>query len=77
MTDHGLSLLDWRRRVHAVYTAVRAADDPAAARAQWSSVRDDLFARHPQSPLSAAAREAFTGIPLARLRPCLAIRAAT
>ena len=69
MTDHGLSLLDWRRRVHAVYTAARASDEPAAAWAQWSSVRNDLFAHHPQSPLSATAREAFTGIPVAAYDP--------
>jgi len=69
MTDHGLSLLDWRRRVSAVYTAARASGDPAAARAQWSSVRDDLFAHHPQSPLAAPARATFTGIPLAAYDP--------
>ncbi len=26
MADHGLTLLDWRRRVHAMYAEVRAAD---------------------------------------------------
>jgi uncharacterized protein len=57
VTDRGLSLLDWRRRVFALYAAVRAAG------------RDDLFANHPQSPLSAQRRATFTGIPVAAYDP--------
>jgi uncharacterized protein (DUF1684 family) len=67
--DHGLTLLHWRRRVHAVYAAIRAAADPAAAHAQWIAARDELFAGHPQSPLSAARRGTFTGIPVAPYDP--------
>lgn len=69
MNDHGLSLLDWRRRVFALYAGVRAADDAAPAHAQWSAGRDDLFAHHVQSPLSAARRAAFAGVPVAAYDP--------
>lgn len=69
MDDHGLTLLDWRRRVHAIYTAVRAATDLAEARALWSAERDDLFAHHPQSPIAADRRDAFTGVPVAAYDP--------
>src|ERR1700692_2214855 len=62
MDDHGLTLLDWRRRVHAVYAKVRAAADVPNAHALWSAERDDLFAHHPQSPIAADRRSAFTGV---------------
>lgn len=47
-----LTLLDWRRRTHALYGVVRsvAAKDPAQAHALWRAGRDDLFANHPDSP---------------------------
>jgi uncharacterized protein (DUF1684 family) len=45
-----LALLDWRRRVAAMYADVRAAAEPAAAHARWREARAALFARHPQSP---------------------------
>ena len=44
-----LELLDWRRRVAALYRAVREFDDPAAGHAHWIAGRAELFARHPQS----------------------------
>lgn len=37
-----LTLLDWRRRVAALYTAVRDTAEPAAAHALWTAGRDDL-----------------------------------
>lgn len=47
----------------AMYAAVRAAaGDPHACEA-FRLARDDLFRLHPRSPLSAAARERFAGIP--------------
>lgn len=66
-----LSLLDWRRRVGALYADVRriAATDPPAAHAQWRAGRDELFATHPQSPLLPAARAGFTGLPVAAYDP--------
>ena len=66
-----LSLLDWRRRVHALYAEVRAAADPATGHALWRAGRDDLFAHHPQSPLLPAYRAAFTGLPVAPYDPAL------
>jgi len=54
-----LELLDWRRRVHALYDAVRAEAHPHVAHAGWAAVRDQLFAEHPQSPVD---RESFRGL---------------
>src|SRR5471032_2174804 len=69
MDNAGLALLDWRRRVHAVYTAVRAATDLAQAHALWSAERDDLFAHHPQSPIAVDRRDAFIGVPVKAYDP--------
>ena len=69
MENAELTLLDWRRRVHAVYTAVRSATDVSQAHALWSAERDDLFAHHPQSPIAADRRAAFTGVPVTAYDP--------
>jgi uncharacterized protein len=45
-----LELLDWKRRVFALYAEIRASSDPEAAWREWRSTRDELFRRHPQSP---------------------------
>src|SRR5690349_17134816 len=45
-----LELLDWKRRVFALYAEIRASDDPEAAWRLWRSTRDELFRTHPQSP---------------------------
>jgi hypothetical protein len=60
-----LSLLDWRRRVVALYAAVRAEPDPAVGHELWRTTRDTLLARHPQSPIPVGERAAFTGVPVA------------
>ena len=57
-----LDLADWRRRVEDLYARVRAASDPAAAWRHWCDARDELFARHPQSPLPADGRADFRGL---------------
>ena len=57
-----LELLDWRRRVFALYAEVRAADEPEAAWRRWRAVRDELFATHPQSALPEDARGGFRGL---------------
>jgi uncharacterized protein len=57
-----LDLLDYRRRVFALYARVRAEPDPARAFAIWVAERDDLFARHPQSALPPERRAAFGGL---------------
>ena len=56
-----LTLADWRRRIAALYTEVRAmaAEDPAVALAHWRAVRERLFREHPQSPVPLAQRATF------------------
>lgn len=46
-----LELSDWRRRVAALYAAVRAEPAAPAAHALWRRGRDELLREHPQSPL--------------------------
>jgi uncharacterized protein (DUF1684 family) len=58
-----LELLDWKRRVFALYEEVRASADPEAAWRRWRAARDALFRSHSQSPLPAAGRVDFPGIP--------------
>ncbi|MGV8966562.1 MAG: DUF1684 domain-containing protein [Cellulomonas sp.] len=73
-----LAVLDWRRRTAASYRAVRriAATDPAAAHALWVRRRDELFAEHPASPVLAADRAQFAGLPVARYDPAYRFEAA-
>ncbi|MGE0029092.1 MAG: DUF1684 domain-containing protein [Thermoleophilia bacterium] len=74
-----LQLMDWKRRVSAMYDAVRAAgDDPAAAAGActaWRAARDELFAGHPQSPLTPDARAGFAGVPYFPHDPALRVAA--
>jgi uncharacterized protein (DUF1684 family) len=58
-----LDLADWRRRVSALYAAVRAEADPATGHALWRAGRDALFREHPQSPLSPDDPLRETGLP--------------
>jgi len=58
-----LELLDWRRQVAKLYTAVRAEPDPARGHAVWRAGRDHLFRTHPQSPLKADDPLRRTGLP--------------
>jgi uncharacterized protein len=66
-----LSLLGWRRRTAALYAAARAAEDPELGWRAWRDGRDEMFATHPDSPLSAEARQRFTGVPFAPYDPAL------
>lgn len=59
-----LELLDWKRRVFALYAEIRAAGDPEAAWRRWREVRDELFRTHPQSPIPEVEREGYPGIPV-------------
>ena len=70
-----LTLLDWKRRVFALYAEVRAAREPARAWQHWREARDDLFARHLQSPLPADARESFHGLDYFEYDPALRVLA--
>jgi uncharacterized protein len=65
MSEDYVTLLDWRRRVADLYSAVRAkvGTDAPAAHALWRSTRDGLFRTHPQSPIPAAERPTFRGLP--------------
>jgi uncharacterized protein (DUF1684 family) len=56
-----LDVLDWRRRVHALYAEVRELP-PEGAHRRWQAGRDELFASHPASPLPAKRRTAFAGL---------------
>lgn len=60
-----LEVADWRRRVFALYDAVRRAEDPEEAHELWRIERDDLMARHPATPLLPEDRLLFDGLPVA------------
>ena len=50
MSVDQLSLLDWKRRIFALYAEVRADADSERAWRHWCAVRDALYRTHPQSP---------------------------
>jgi uncharacterized protein len=58
-------LLDWRRRVAAIYADIRASSDPRTAHQAWQAARNELLGTHPQSPVPAGERAEFTGVPVA------------
>ena len=62
-------VLDWRRRVFALYAAVRAEPEPAAGHDLWRRGRDRLFAEHPASPLLPGDRAGFAGLTIAPYDP--------
>jgi len=66
-----MSLLDWRRRVAAIYAEVRANPDAATAHQAWQAARNELLATHPQSPVPLADRAAFAGVPVAPYDPAM------
>jgi uncharacterized protein len=58
-----LTLMDWKRRIFALYAEVRADPEPERAWRRWRDVRDELFRAHPQSPLTAEQRAELPGLP--------------
>jgi uncharacterized protein (DUF1684 family) len=62
-TRSQLDLLDYRRQVGELYGEIRrlGSGDERAFRL-FQETRDRLFAAHPQSPLDAAQRRAFSGL---------------
>lgn len=70
-----MSLLDWRRRVAAIYAEIRAAPDAVTAHQGWQAARNKLLATHPQSPVPLADRATFTGVPVAPYDPALRFHA--
>jgi uncharacterized protein (DUF1684 family) len=65
------ALLDWRRQVATLYARVRAEEDPRAGHALWQAGRNQLLASHVESPVPAAERAAFSGVPVAAYDPAL------
>jgi uncharacterized protein len=68
-----LTLMDWKRRVFALYAEVRVGE-PRQAWERWRAVRDELFRSHPQSPLQD--RASFGGLPYFEYDPALRVLAA-
>ncbi len=68
-----MTLLDFRRRVGALYQQVReqSVTDPAGAHRRWVTGRDELYAGHPDSALGPRARAGFTGLPTQPYDPAL------
>jgi uncharacterized protein (DUF1684 family) len=56
-----LELMDWKRRVGALYAEARAGGAGAEVAARFRAGRDALLAGHPQSPLPAGARAGYPG----------------
>jgi uncharacterized protein (DUF1684 family) len=66
VTDTGtdvLTLTHWRRAVAELYAAVRVEPDPQRGHRLWREGRDELFRRHPQSPLAADDSLRAVGLP--------------
>jgi uncharacterized protein len=68
-----LELLDWKRRVFALYDELRRADRADTGWRRWRAVRDDLFRSHPQSPLPPDRRRSFAGLPYFDYDPALRV----
>jgi uncharacterized protein (DUF1684 family) len=74
MSEH-LDLADWRRRVAAMYDALRRDTRAAPARLLgFRAAKDRLFATHPSSPVPAAARRDYRGLAYWRHDPSLSFR---
>ena len=71
-----MTLLDWRRRVFALYAAIRAEPDPVAAHALWCSTRAELLTTHSDSPVPAAERARYPGPDVAPYDPAFRFEAA-
>lgn len=64
-----LEVADWRRRVFALYAAIRESDSPEEAHELWRIERDELLLRHPATPLLPDDRVLFEGVPIASYDP--------
>ncbi len=73
-----MTLLDWRRRVAAMYAEVRASagQNPGGTLARFRHERDGLFREHPDSPLAPERRGGFAGLSYWPLDPALRFEAA-
>src|SRR5260370_40728118 len=66
---NAMALLDWRRRVAALYAEVRATQDARAGHQLWREGRNQLLRSHPESPIPADRRAEFEGVPVADYNP--------
>jgi uncharacterized protein len=73
--SEALELLDWKRRVFALYAEVRASPDPETAWRRWRQARDELFRSHPSSPVPEKDRPAYPGVPCFGFDPALRVLA--
>lgn len=64
-----LDVLDFRRRVFALYADVRTASEPAEGHARWVRGRDELLRHHPASPVPAERRADYPGADVAPYDP--------
>jgi uncharacterized protein (DUF1684 family) len=60
--DHVADLLDWKRKIAELYSHLRRFDNAETAWWLWRTRRDEMFARHPQSPLPKVTGGEFTGL---------------
>jgi uncharacterized protein (DUF1684 family) len=68
-TADRFELLDWKRSIFELYAGIRHSADPQAAWVRWRDIRDELFARHPQSPIPAEKRQGFSALPYFAYEP--------
>lgn len=62
-------VVDWRRRVFALYAQVRAAATPRHGHDLWRRQRDALLRTHPASPVSSTERAGLLGADVAPYDP--------
>jgi uncharacterized protein (DUF1684 family) len=75
MSSEHLDLADYRRRVFAIYDALRRDPRPGPMRGvAFRSAKDRLFGSHPQSPVPADERPGFRGLAYWRYDADLALR---
>lgn len=65
MGSYSHDIVDWRRRVHEIYRAVRGEPDVRAAHAYWARERRELLLTHPASPVPPAHAASFDGAQVA------------
>src|SRR4051812_33686823 len=73
--SQALELAGWRRTVAELYATVRDSAEPEHAHEIWRRGRDDLFQRHPQSPLAAEDPLRGTGLPYFPYDPAMRFEA--
>jgi uncharacterized protein (DUF1684 family) len=74
-----LDLYDWRERVAQMYrernAALRAGKNPETVLERFRAQKNELFAKHPQSPFGPEDRATFTGLEYFAYNPALRVEA--